>query len=80
MANVFVLYYIGPDAEGHTYGKFLGAFSSQARAARAVERLQGLPGLRHYPKGFQVDAVELDAEIHLNRLGPPPPNPLPPPD
>ncbi len=80
MANVFVLYYMGPDSEGHTYGKFLGVFSSQARATRVVERLQSLPGYRHYPKGFQVEAVELDGEIDLSQLGPPPPNPLPPPE
>jgi hypothetical protein len=80
MANVFVLYYTGPDAEGHTYGKFLGVFSSQARAARAVGRLQSLPGFHHYPKGFQVEAVELDGHIDLSQLGPPPPKPLMPPD
>ena len=57
--DVFVLYFLGPDSEGHTFGKFLGVYSSQARAARAVERLQSLPVFRHYPKGFQVDAVRL---------------------
>ncbi len=77
--NVFVLYYMGPDSEGHTFGKFLGVYSSQVRAARAVERLQSLPFYRHYPKGFQVEAVVLDEDFDQANLGPPPPNPLLPP-
>jgi hypothetical protein len=77
---VFVLYYMGPDSDGHWFGKFLGVYSSQARAARAVERLQGQPCYRHYPRGFQVECVRLDEELHHPaELGPPPPNPLPPP-
>jgi hypothetical protein len=77
--NVFVLYFMGPDGDGHWFGKFLGVYSSQARAARAVERLQGLPGYRHYPKGFQVECVQLDEDFDQAEVGPPPPNPLPPP-
>ena len=37
--TVYVLYFMGPSAEGHWFGRFLGVYSSQARAARATERL-----------------------------------------
>jgi hypothetical protein len=77
--NEFVLYFLGPDADGHWFGKFLGVYSSQARAARAVERLQGRPGYCHYPRGFQVECVRLDEDLDQSELGPPPPRPLPPP-
>ncbi len=80
MADVFVLYFTGPDSGGHTVGRFLGVFSSQANAVRAAERLQRRPGYRHHSKGFQVEAIELDLEIDLGKFGPPPPQPLPPPD
>jgi hypothetical protein len=75
--DVFVLYFEGPDSEGRTFGKFLGVYSSQARAARAVERLQSLPVFRHYPKGFQVEAVPLDGDFHPSLFDPPPPGPPP---
>jgi hypothetical protein len=72
--NVFVLYFMGPHANGgrYTFGKFFGAYSSQSRAARAVERLQGLPEYRHYPRGFLVECIELDKD-YPNGLEPPPP-------
>lgn len=76
--NVFVLYFVGPDSEGHSFGKFFGVYSSQGRAARAVERLQSRSGYSHYPKGFQVECVRLD-EDYLDNPGPPPPIPIPPP-
>ncbi len=65
--EVFVLYFMGPDPNGHPFGKFLGVYSSQSRAARAVERLQGLPAFRHYPKGFQVEVVRLDGDFDPTR-------------
>jgi hypothetical protein len=74
--DVFVLYFEGPDPQGHTFGKFLGVYSSQAHAARAVERLQGLPAFRHYAKGLQVEAVKLDGDYSVAAgFDPPPPGP-----
>lgn len=73
--NVFVLYWMGPGADGTTRGRFLGVYSSQREAARAVERLQERPEYRHYPKGFQVEAVQLDQDCEgWPDLGPPPPD------
>ena len=76
--NVFVLYFVGPDGAGHLFGKFLGVYSTQARAARAVERLQREPAYRHYPRGFQVECVQLDGEPDPAALSVPPPDPQPP--
>ncbi len=73
--DVFVLYFMGPDSQGHTFGKFLGVYSTQASEARAVERLQSLPYFCHYPKGFQVDAVQLDGDFNPSLFDPPPPGP-----
>ena len=70
--DVYVLDFMGPDSEGQTFGKFLGVYSTQARAAWAVERLQSLPAFRHYPRGFQVEAVQLDGEFTPSRFNPPP--------
>jgi hypothetical protein len=78
--DVYVLYFVGPDSQGRTFGKFLGVYSSQARAARVVERLQGLPGYRHYPKGFQVEAVRLDGSFVPTPFDYPPPPPGPSPE
>jgi hypothetical protein len=76
--DVFVLYFVGPDADGNTFGRFLGVYSSQTRAARAIERVQGLPDYRHYPRGFQVEQVRLDGEPGQYEPGVPPPKPHPP--
>jgi hypothetical protein len=70
--NVFVLYFIGPSTDGGWFGKFLGVYSSQKQALRAVERFQGRPAYRHYPKGFEVEGVQVD-EDYESPLGPPPP-------
>jgi len=78
--TLFVLYFMGPDHQGHVVGQFMGVYSSQARAARAVERLQSLPWFSHYPKGFQVEAVQLDEEVDHSTFGSPPPNNLIPPE
>src|SRR5262249_26037748 len=78
--KVFVLYFMGPSATGEWFGRFLGVYSSQLEALRAIERLQGHPGYRHYPQGFQAECVELDVDHDQPPvLGPPPPPPLPPP-
>jgi hypothetical protein len=78
--KVFVLYFMGPSADGSWFGKFIGVYSSQRETARAVERLQGRPGYSHYPKGFQVECVHLDEDYDGSaNLGPVPPTPLPPP-
>jgi hypothetical protein len=77
--NVFILYYVAPKDGGHWYGKFLGVYSLQREAAFAVERLQGRSGY-YYPRGFQIECIEVDKEYDGSvHMGPVPPDLLPPP-
>ncbi|HEY1375406.1 MAG TPA: hypothetical protein VGF55_01350 [Gemmataceae bacterium] len=73
--KVFVLSHMRPS--GQTWrGQFVGVYSSQAQAALAIARLSRHPSFKDYPKGFQVDAVELDADsvpgIYFYSVPPPP--------
>jgi len=78
--NVFVLYFVGPSRRGTWSGKFLGVYSSQREAALAVERLQLRSEFNYYPKGFQIDCVEVDRDRDVSEnFGPVPPDLLPPP-
>ena len=62
--KVYVLSYLGPTQDKkHWCGKFIGVYSSQAHALRAIERFQNQPGYREYQKGFRVDALELDEDF-----------------
>ena len=40
--------------------KFIGAYSSEASARAAVERLRSQPGFRDYPDHFTIDPYEID--------------------
>ncbi len=78
--KVFVLSYIGPK-EDRWWGKFIGVYSSQAQALRAIERFQSRPDFRDYPQGFQVDATDLDEDYEQARgFFAPPPTPPPTPN
>lgn len=75
--KVFILYFLEPFADGKWGGQLRGIYSTQQQAAHAVLRFQERPAYSHYPKGFQVDCVELDQDI--DEIGAPPPSPTPPP-
>lgn len=78
--KVYVLYFMGPSVDGSWFGKFIGVYSSQREAMYAIERHQRIRGYSHYPKGFQVECVQLDVDYEgSKRLGPVPPKPMPPP-
>ena len=76
--KVFVLSYLRPDANKQWGGWFIGVYSSQQQAARAVERLGRQPFFRDYPQGFQIDGVELDEDYQRAGFFQSPP-PTPPP-
>lgn len=42
--------------------KFIGAYSSEASAQAAVERLRTQPGFRDYPDDFTIDAYDIDKD------------------
>lgn len=73
--KVYVLSYVRPAADAQLVGHFLGVYSSQPEAARAVERLGRRPGFKEYPRGFQIDCTELDEDFEKSIffLSPPPP-------
>jgi hypothetical protein len=75
--KVFVLYFMGPEANGANpgvdWGKFIGVYSSQREALRAIERHQSRPCFSHYPKGLKVECIELDQDFDgSENAGPPP--------
>jgi hypothetical protein len=77
--KVFVLSHIRPEPNGRWSGRFLGVYSSQGQAARAAERLGRHQDYRAYPRGFRVDAVELDEDIEQAVFFYTPPHTPPPP-
>lgn len=63
MNNVFILQHERPETETSMEDvKFIGAYSSEAAALAAIERLKSLPGFRDFPNEFTIDAYELDKD------------------
>lgn len=48
--------------EGRYEVKFIGVYSTEARAEAAVERAKSLPGFRDYPDCFSVTRYEVDTD------------------
>lgn len=42
--------------------KFVGVYSSPAKAAKAIRRLKRLPGFKDHPAGFYVDKYTVDLD------------------
>jgi hypothetical protein len=72
--KVFIVSHLQP-TDGRWSGRLIGVYSSQATAARAIERLSRDPQFREYARGFQVDAMELDEDFRqaVYYMSPPPP-------
>ena len=63
MAIVFIVQHESPGTEERAEDvKLIGAYSSEASARAAVERLRSQPGFRDYPDCFSVDAYEVDKD------------------
>ena len=60
--TVFVVQHVRELGDGGEDVKFVGVYSSRARAAAAVERLSTQPGFRETPDGFHIDAYTIDAD------------------
>jgi hypothetical protein len=78
--KVFILSFMYPN-DGRWSGRLIGVYSSQTQTALAIERLGHEPEFRDFPRGFQVDAVELDEDFRdaIYFYSPPPPPTQPPP-
>ena len=62
MVNVFVLQHVHSREDGIEDVKFIGVYSSRAKADAAVARLSRLPGFSDAPDGFHVDEYHVDQD------------------
>jgi hypothetical protein len=62
MKHVFIVQHEHTLPNGVEDTKLIGAYSSEANAQRAVERLLSAPGFRDTPGGFSIDRYELDED------------------
>ena len=62
MASVFVLQHVHSREDGVEDVKFIGVYSSRAKADTAVARLSCLAGFSDAPDGFHVDEYRVDQD------------------
>jgi len=63
MSTVFILQHERQETEEMEGDvKFIGAYSSQASAESAIERLRKQPGFRDHPENFSIDKYEIDKD------------------
>ena len=70
MTTMHVVFHSYEDAAGCEEVKFIGVYSSEARANAAVERLRKQPGFRDRPDGFHVDPYDVDKDHWPDGHGP----------
>ena len=59
---VYLLWFVQENADAEDMELLLGAYSSEAAAQAAIQRLQGKPGFAAFPEGFQIAPYELDRD------------------
>ena len=63
METVFILQHERPETEDRMGDvKFIGAYSSEASALAAVERLRCQPGFSDYPDHFAIEPYKIDKD------------------
>jgi hypothetical protein len=63
MDKVYILQHERPKTEDRMEDvKLIGAYSSEASAQAAIERLRTQPGFREYPNDFTIDAYKIDKD------------------
>ena len=70
MNRVYLLHHAYEDAAGCDQVKLIGAYSSEAAAKAAVDRLRSQPGFRDRPNDFQIETYELDLDHWPQGFGP----------
>jgi hypothetical protein len=60
--DVFLVYLLREDPDGHEDLKFLEVYSTRARAQGSVNRHTTLPGFSDYPDGFSISKCELNKD------------------
>ena len=56
MKSVFLLWHINPETDDV---KLIGAYASESDAAAAISRVQGAPGFKSTPDGFDISEYEI---------------------
>jgi hypothetical protein len=62
MQNVYVLQHVSREGQSDEDVKLLGVYSSEVKANEALRTLSQQPGFCDNPKGFHIDAYELDKD------------------
>jgi len=62
MKQVYVVQHVHEHQSGSEDVKFIGVYSSVARARSAVRRLRSKSGFRDCKQGFHLDAYTLDED------------------
>ncbi|WP_432730145.1 DUF7336 domain-containing protein [Variovorax sp. W6] len=60
MPDVFLVHHLHRLSDGREDVKLLGVFSSEERAAQAVDCARNMPGFAEAPDGFSIDKYQVD--------------------
>jgi hypothetical protein len=60
MTDVFLVHHVHQLSDDEEDVKLLGVFSSEEKAALAIDSARNLPGFSEAPDGFSVDKYQVD--------------------
>lgn len=60
MTTVHVLWHRCTDEEGRDHELMLGIYSTQQKAAQALDLVRNKPGFLDYPDGFEIQDATID--------------------
>jgi hypothetical protein len=60
MTDVFLVHHVHQLSDGEEDVKLLGVFSSEEKAALAIDDALKLPGFSEAPDGFSIDKYQVD--------------------
>ena len=69
MNRVYPMWHVRRDDEYGDDAKFIGVYSSEEEAGRAIDRLKDQPGFRDHPAGFQFEPYEIDNDHWTEGFG-----------
>jgi len=66
---VHPLWHVRADDEYADDAKFIGVYSSEEEAKKAIVRLKDQPGFRDHPAGFQISKYEINKDHWTEGFG-----------
>ena len=60
MTHVYIVQHLRELPDGGESVKFIGVYSTELAALRAVKQLRGIEGFKDFPGGFSTDRYEVD--------------------